>query len=36
VQTDLLNLRGDRASIRAQTVEHALQRLIARAAAGGR
>ena len=31
-QTDLLELRGDRASIRAQTVEHALQRLIARAA----
>lgn len=31
-QTELLNLRGDRAAIRAQTVEHALQRLIARAA----
>ena len=31
-QTDLLELRGDRASIRTQTVEHALQRLIARAA----
>ena len=31
-QTELLALRGDRAAIRAQTVERALQRLIARAA----
>jgi nicotinamide-nucleotide amidase len=34
-QTELLQLRGDRAAIREQTVLHALQRLIARAAPGG-
>ena len=32
-QTERLGLQGDRASIRAQTVQHALQRLTARAAA---
>jgi nicotinamide-nucleotide amidase len=34
-QTELLQLSGDRASIREQTVQQALRRLIARAAPGG-
>ena len=32
VQAELLQLGGDRSAVREQTVEHALQRLIARAA----
>jgi nicotinamide-nucleotide amidase len=33
-ETELLRLDGDRAAVRAQTVQHALQRLLARATAG--
>jgi nicotinamide-nucleotide amidase len=35
VQAELLQLDGDRASIREQTVEHALRRLLAFATGGG-
>ncbi|MBC8055406.1 MAG: CinA family protein [Rhizobiales bacterium] len=34
-QAELLQLGGDRAAIRAQTVQHALQRLVERATQGG-